>query len=162
VLTALALWLLYFTLWLLLSGYFDVPLLLTCGALSCALTVFIARRVERADPEARPVALWLTNPHAWAYWPWLIGQIALSNLDVARLILDPKLPISPTLIRLRPSQLTELGRVIYANSITLTPGTVTTYLRGNSLQVHALTRAAAQGLADGEMDRRVTALEELR
>ena len=155
---ALGLWLLCFGLWLLLSGYFDVPLLLGFGALSCALVVFVAWRVEAIDPEERPLRLRF-NVHIFGYWPWLLWQIVLSNLDVAKRILDPKLPISPTLIALKPTQRSDLGRFIYANSITLTPGTVTTNLSGNTLEVHALTREAADSLREGDMDRRVTRLE---
>ena len=83
----------------------------------------------------------------------------LANLDVAKRIIDPKLPISPTLITLKPSQRGDLGRVIYANSITLTPGTVTTNLSGDTLEVHALTQEAADSLRKGDMDRRVARLE---
>ena len=84
---------------------------------------------------------------------------ALGNVDVAKRILDPKLPIDPTMIELKPSQRSDLGRVIYANSITLTPGTVTTSLSGDSLEVHALTREGADDLLAGDMDRRVAGLE---
>ena len=157
-LRALGLWLFCFGLWLLLSGYFDVPLLLSFGVLSCALVVFVAWRVEAIDPEERPLRLRL-NIHALGYWPWLLWQIVLSNLDVAKRILDPRLPISPTLISLKPTQRGDLGRFIYANSITLTPGTVTTALSGDTLEVHALTREAADSLVEGDMDRRVTRLE---
>jgi multicomponent Na+:H+ antiporter subunit E len=155
---ALGLWLFCFGLWLLLSGYFDVPLLLSFGVLSCALVVFVAWRTEAIDPEERPLRLRL-NLHVLGYWPWLLWQIVLANLDVAKRIVDPKLPISPTLITLKPSQRSDLGRVIYANSITLTPGTVTTDLSGDTLEVHALTREAADSLLEGDMDRRVTRLE---
>lgn len=155
---ALSLWFFCFGLWLLLSGYFDVPLLLIFGALSCALVVFFAWRSEAIDPEERPLRLRF-NTHILGYWPWLLWQIVLSNLDVARRIVDPKLPISPMLIALKPTQRSDLGRVIYANSITLTPGTVTTALSGDTLEVHALTREAADSLLEGDMDRRVARLE---
>ena len=94
------------------------------------------------------------------YAPWLIWQIVKANVDVARRILDPRLPIRPHVIRIRAGQKTDLGRVIYANSITLTPGTVTIDLEGRDLRVHALTDEAAEGLATGEMDRRVSSTEE--
>ena len=155
---ALALWLFCFAMRLLPSGYFDVPLLLGFGVLSCALVVFVAWRTEVIDPEERPLRLRF-NLHIFSYWPWLLWQIVLSNLDVAKRILDLKLPISPTLITLKPTQRSDLGRVIYANSITLTPGTVTTALSGDTLEVHALTREAADSLLEGDMDRRVTRLE---
>ncbi len=159
-LRTLSLWLVLFILWLLLSGYFDTPLLLACGALSCALTVAIVRRAHRLDPEELHLD-WYLNRRLLRYVPWLLLEIVTANIDVARRILDPRLPISPVLLRLRPGQRGELGQVIYANSITLTPGTVTTYLSENQLEVHALTAAAAATLQQGEMDRRVSALEDL-
>ncbi|HCB13587.1 MAG TPA: cation transporter [Gammaproteobacteria bacterium] len=154
----LGLWSFYAGLWLVLSGYFDIPLLLVFGALSCVLAVFIAWRVERADPEDHPLHL-KVGPQIILYWPWLLWQIVLANLDVAKRILDPQLPVSPTLITLKPTQRSEMGQVIYANSITLTPGTITTSLSDGILEVHALTREAADSLLEGDMDRRVAALE---
>ncbi len=157
-LRALGLWMFCFVLWLLLSGYFDVPLLLSFGVLSCALAVLVAWRVEVIAPEERSPRLRL-NVHALGYWPWLLWQVVLANLDVAKRIVDPELPISPTLITLKPTQRGDLGRFVYANSITLTPGTVTTALSVDTLEVHALTRDAADSLLEGDMDRRVTRLE---
>ena len=155
---ALSLWLICFGLWLLLSGFFDNSLLLSFGALSCVLVVFVAWRVETIDPEGQPLRPRLGPQLLW-YWPWLLWQVVLANVDVVKRILDPKLPIAPMLITLKPSQRSDLGRVIYANSITLTPGTVTTALSGDTLEVHALTREAADSLLEGDMDRRVTRLE---
>ncbi|MDS4031453.1 MAG: Na+/H+ antiporter subunit E [Candidatus Contendobacter sp.] len=157
-LRALGLWLFCFGLWLLLSGYFAVPLLLICGVLSCALVVFVTWRVEMIDPEEQPPRLPF-NSHVFGYWSWLLWQIVLANWDVAKRIVDPQLPISPTLLTLKPTQRSDLGRFVYANSITLTPGTVTTYLSDDTLEVHALTQEAAASLLKGAMDRRVTWLE---
>lgn len=154
----LGLWAFCFGLWLLLSGYFDVPLLLVFGALSCALAVLVAWRVEVIVPEERTPCSWF-NVHLFGYWPWLLWQVVLSNLDVAKRIVDPALPIDPALIALKPTQRGDLGRFIYANSITLTPGTVTVALSGDTLEVHALTREAADALLEGDMDRRVAQLE---
>jgi multicomponent Na+:H+ antiporter subunit E len=82
-------------------------------------------------------------------------------VDVARRILDPKLPISPRLIKVKATQKRDLGRVIYANSITLTPGTVSVKMDGDEITVHALTREAAEGVETGAMDAKVTRLEGL-
>ncbi len=160
-LSTLSLWLTLFILWLLLSGYLDNPLLLGFGALSCALAVAVARRAQRIDPETLHLR-WYLNLHLPRYLLWLLREIIKSNLNVASRILNPKLPVSPTLIRLQPSQRGELGQVIYANSITLTPGTVTTYLSEGRLEVHALSEEGATALRQGEMDRRVSAIEEIR
>ncbi len=144
-----------FVVWLLLSGHFDA-LLLACGLLSCVLVVWIARRMDVVDREGFPLHL---SGRALVYWPWLLVQIVRANLAVARIVLDPALPVSPTLLRLRCSQRTDLGRAVYANSITLTPGTVCTAVQGDELEVHALTRAGAEHLRRGGMDRRVSRLE---
>ncbi|MCB1795640.1 MAG: Na+/H+ antiporter subunit E, partial [Candidatus Competibacteraceae bacterium] len=111
---ALSLWLFCFGLWLLLSGFFDNSLLLSFGALSCALVVFVAWRVETIDPEEQPLHPRF-GPQLLLYWPWLLWQVVLANVDVAKRILDPKLPIDPTMIELKPSQRSDLARVIYAN-----------------------------------------------
>ncbi len=141
-------------LWLLLSGHFE-PLLLGLGVLSCVLVVWVSHRMDVVDQEGQPLALtWRALP----YWGWLAWEIAKSSVDVTRIILNPRLPISPRLMRVRASQKSELGHVIYANSITLTPGTVTIDLADGELAVHALTRETAAALTDGEMDRRVTAM----
>src|SRR3546814_8150937 len=108
------------------------------------------------DKEGHPIQLGFG---ALTYWPWLLLEIVKSNIDVARRILDPALPISPTMIRVKASQKTELGRVIYANSITLTPGTVSVQLADGTIEVHSLTAEGAESLEEGEMDRRVTAME---
>lgn len=144
-----------FGLWLLLSGHYN-PLLIGFGIFSSVLVVLLARRMRIIDPEGHPIHLGLG---AATYWPWLLLEIVKSNIDVARRILDPSLPISPTMIRVKAGQRTELGQVVYANSITLTPGTVSIELEDGMIDVHALTAEGAESLLEGEMDRRVTAME---
>lgn len=141
--------------WLLLSGLFE-PLLLGLGVTSCLLVVYLARRMDLVDHEGHPIHLGL---RAVVYWAWLAKEIVKANIDVARRILDPKLPISPTLVRVKTSQKSELGQVIYANSITLTPGTVSILVSEGSILVHAVARELAADLETGEMDRRVTGME---
>lgn len=142
--------------WLLLSGYFT-GFLMTMGALSAAAIVFFAHRMEVIDREGHPAHLGI--PALISYWPWLVKEIFKSCWDVTKRILDPALPISPTLVRFAPSQKSDLGLVIHANSITLTPGTISVEVATGEFLVHALTREGAAGLVDSEMDRRVQALE---
>lgn len=146
-----------FVLWLLLSGHGE-PLLIGLGILSSIGTVLIARRMDVIDREGHPIHLTAKIPF---YWLWLLWEIVKSNLQVARLILTPRLPVSPQVFHVVPSQKSELGHVIYANSITLTPGTVTIGIDGSRFAVHALDDAFAAGVLDAEMDRRVTAVEGL-
>ncbi len=145
-----------FALWLVLSGFFE-PMPLIFGAASSVFVVYIALRMDIADHEGHPVHLKFTA--VIGYWLWLLKEIVIANLDVAKRILQPRPAISPVVIRLPASQSDDVGRVIYANSITLTPGTVAIDIREGRIGVHALTRAGAEQLAGGEMDRRVTALE---
>jgi len=141
--------------WLLLSGYFQA-FLLTLGVVSCILVVAIALRMDVVDREAFPIHL---TSRILTYWAWLLKEIWLAAVDVTKRVLSPAMPISPTLIELDTTQGSELGQVIYANSITLTPGTFTIRIFGNRVLVHALSQEGADSLAEGDMDRRVTALE---
>ncbi len=142
--------------WLLLSGVFT-PFLLAAGLGSALLVVwFTDRRMKVLDLEGHPVHL---TRNALTYWPWLLWEIVKSGWDVSKRILHPRLPISPCLVRVATSQKTDVGRVIYANSITLTPGTISLELSDGEILVHALTREGADGLATGDMDRRATAFE---
>ncbi|MBL4693358.1 MAG: Na+/H+ antiporter subunit E [Magnetovibrio sp.] len=144
-------------LWLLLSGYFE-PLMLSFGLLSVAFTVWMAHRMDVVDLEGHPIHL---APHVLLkYWPWLGWQILKSNWDVAKIILAPKLNIQPHTFDTKASQTTEVGLTLYANSITLTPGTVTMDMRAKGIfEVHALTNAARADVESLNMDRRCTSVE---
>ncbi|MCG8593368.1 MAG: Na+/H+ antiporter subunit E [Kiloniellales bacterium] len=152
---AISLGVLLALIWLTLSGYLE-PLLLAFGVISCIGVVLIAHRMNVIDHEGHPIHL------GWrilAYWVWLIWEIVKSNIDVARRILDPALPISPCMVRVKTTQGSDLGQVIYANSITLTPGTVSIVVDDDGILVHAVAKELADDLETGEMDRRVTAVE---
>lgn len=144
--------------WLLLSGYFT-PFLIAAGVGSAIAVVLFGRRMQIVDREGHPIDVWR---FVISYWPWLIKEIAKSGWDVSKRILNPRLPISPTLIRFKPSQRSVVGLVTHANSITLTPGTITVEANPNEFLVHALTRAGAEGVVDSEMDGRITGLEKPR
>jgi multicomponent Na+:H+ antiporter subunit E len=141
--------------WLLLSGHYT-PLIMTFGLVSVGVVVAIALRMDVIDHESVPIHL---TGRFLSYWFWLAVEIVKANIDVAKRIWSPSLPISPTLFRLKTSQPGELGQVIYANSITLTPGTVSVSLEDGKILVHAIAREVGDDLSAGEMDRRVTRLE---
>ena len=145
-----------FALWLVLSGHYSL-LLVGLGVASAVFVVAIALRMDIVDRETHPIHL---HPTFFLYFVWLAWEITKANIDVARRILHPRLPISPNMLTVKSTQKTDLGHASYANSITLTPGTVTVGVEGDVIQVHALTREAAEALAEGEMDRRVTKIEE--
>ena len=152
---AVSLGLVLYGTWLLFSGIYE-PLLLGMGAASCLVVLWIAHRMDVVDHEGHPVHLgW----QAATYWIWLAIEIVKANIDVARRIIDPKMPIDPVLITVKASQPSELGQVIYANSITLTPGTVSIRISDNEILVHAVASSLAADLQTGEMDRRVTAMD---
>ena len=140
-------------LWIVLSAHYSW-LLLMFGLFSVIFVVHLANRMDVVDQEGHPFQLNLLS--LFNYWGWLLKEIFFANLDVCRRILDPKLPISPVIIKVPCSQSDDLGRVIYANSITLTPGTVSLEVDESGIKVHALTSEAATVLRRGEMDRRVT------
>ncbi len=144
-----------FAFWLLLSGLY-YPLFIGLGLVSVVLVVWLTLRMDTADHEGVPIHL---GVRPLLYWPWLLVEIARSNLDVARRVLSPSLPISPADFEVRATQRTPLGRTIYANSITLTPGTVSMSVDGDRIRVHALSREGREALEGGEMDRRVVAFE---
>jgi len=144
-----------FGVWLCWSGYFT-PFLLTLGVLSCLGVLALAHRMGLIDAEGAPFELTL---RALVYLPWLLWEIVKANVDVARRVLHPRMPISPRIIRVPASQQTNIGRVIFANSITLTPGTISLRVDDDVITVHALTRQAAESLLQGEMDRRARWVE---
>ena len=138
--------------WILLSGHFQ-PLMLGLGLLSVALTVFLAKRMNLIDHESYPFHILSQFPTFFIY---ILKEIVKANIEVIKLIikLNDK-SISPQLIEITMPQKSDLGRVIYANSITLTPGTVSVALSKNKLTVHALTKETAQELNEGSMAKKI-------
>ncbi len=145
-----------FGLWLLLSGL-HAPLLLILGAVSSVFVAWSAQRMGLLTPE--PGSAWLRPHRCLAYMPWLAWQVAKANGDVALRILVPSKGISPRVLRVPSTQASDLARTLYANSITLTPGTISIDVGSDLITVHALSREGAEDLASGEMGERVTALE---
>jgi multicomponent Na+:H+ antiporter subunit E len=116
----------------------------------------MAWRMDREDGYTFPIRLtW----KVFGYLLWLVREIFRANVNVARIILDPKLPISPIMVPFRSALKTDLCRVIYANSITLTPGTITTGTEGKVFRIHALTWHDVDGREEDEMEHRVRDLE---
>jgi multicomponent Na+:H+ antiporter subunit E len=144
-----------FAFWLALSGHYK-PFLITLGAISAIGCAYAAIRIKIVDREGQPLEL---LRGAITYWPWLLKEMVLSAWSVSKLALSPRMAISPTMTQVRASQRTGAGLATYANSITLTPGTVTVGISGNTLIVHALIKENALDLEAGRMDGRVTQFE---
>ena len=145
-----------FAVWMMLSGYIQ-PLLLGLGVASCLAVAWLKVRADRGDRDPVPFALHVHRLPG--YLLWLLWEIVKSNVDVSRRILSPSLPIAPAVRWLPASQRTELTRVIYANSITLTPGTLSIDLDDGAVEVHALNESSLDELERGEMDARVCRLD---
>jgi len=136
--------------WLLLSGKYDTWLVV--ASIICSILVVAFARIKRiSDSEGFPVEDFL---RAAVYWPWLVWQIVLSALNVTRLILSGERAISPTLVSVEALQASASGITTYANSITLTPGTISVEVseRDRRIWVHAITRENAEGIGDDPMN----------
>ncbi|TVR86859.1 MAG: hypothetical protein EA428_14020 [Spirochaetaceae bacterium] len=96
----------------------------------------------------------------FAYLPVLLVEIIKSNVDVARIVLSPTMPIQPQLVRVPIRIKNEVNRVLLGNSITLTPGTLTVEITDEYILVHALTKAAADAMRDSLMTRWVKKMDE--
>ena len=145
-----------FAFWLALSGHYTL-FLTSLGALATIVVVWMSLRMGVVDTEGHPIQ------HLWpalTYYPWLLVEIIISAWSVSKIIINPSLPISPTMTVVRASQRSNIGLTTYANSITLTPGTITVSVRGDEFTVHALTREGADDVEAGGMDRRVRQFEE--
>lgn len=161
---AFNLFLAVFGLWLLWSGPYSLPgltaegsvLVLAFGVASSVLVVWLCKVMGIVDHETVPLELtWRTL----GYIPWLTREVIKSNIDVIRRIVTSAATVEPVVITTKASQHSDLGRVTYANSVTLTPGTLTLDAQDDTLTVHALSQSGADDLLKGEMDRRVSRLE---
>lgn len=143
-------------LWLLLSGYFDKPLLLIFGALSVLLATWLAHRAKILDDDSVPLSLF---PGVVGYWLWLGGEICKANVMVIRqaLAVEPKL--SPKFFEVPNPPKSSVGIATFANSITLTPGTVSINLSEDRILVHALTEELADVEGIRAMGERVAKIE---
>ena len=142
--------------WLLNSDH-NTPLILSLGVVSVAFVIYLAHRMDVVDHESQLVRLTTRLP---GYYLWLGKEIILANISVVKHVWLGNQTISPTLATIKASQKTDIGRVIYATSITLTPGTVAVDLVGDQIVVHALLRENIEALTAGEMDRRLKLLED--
>lgn len=141
--------------WLLWSGHYTV-LITSFGVLSVIGVVALCLRLGILDEEAQPFFLIF---RLLLYLPWLVWEVVKANWDVVKVILSPSLPVHQRLVRVKASQKTDLGQVIYANSITLTPGTVSLDVRDDTILVHALTKGSYEGLMTGIMDAKAAKVE---
>ena len=150
---SITLFIVLFGFWLLMSGYYT-PLILSLGVISCLLCVYLTIKGKFLDNETLPIYFF---PRLIQYTFWLIKEILKSNIITAKVIIMKS--EEPELFSVKASQKTNEGKVTYANSITLTPGTVTTQIKNDIFEVHALTKDFGDDVRSSEMDKMVTWLE---
>ena len=141
--------------WLGLSGLYTV-FILVLGLLSILLVLWLNHRMQITDNEILPLKLLIKLPK---YWYWLFFQIIKANLHVVKKIWQPTLDIQPQFSTVASPYKHNMTRVIQANSITLTPGTITVCINNNELLVHSLTDKTKQDLHDPAMDIQIKQLE---
>ena len=150
---SITLFIVLFGFWLLMSGYYT-PLILSLGVISCLLCVYLTVKGKFLDNETLPIYFF---PRLIQYTLWLIKEILKSNIQTAKVIIMKS--EEPELFSVKATQKTNEGKVTYANSITLTPGTVTTQIKNDIFEVHALTKDFGDEVRSSEMDKMVTWLE---
>ena len=147
---SITLFIILFGFWLLMSGYYT-PLILSLGVISCILCVYLTIKGKFLDNETLPIYFF---PRLIQYTLWLIKEILKSNIQTAKVIIMKS--EEPELFSVKASQKTNEGKVTYANSITLTPGTVTTQIKNDTFEIHALTKEFGDDVRSSEMDKMVT------
>ena len=150
---SLILFFILFSLWLLMSGHYNF-LIVGLGIISCVFCVYVAKRGKLIDDEGLPIFF---IPRLLNYLIWLFKEILKSNLSTAKVIINGK--VEPETFTVKTSQVTDVAKVTYANSITLTPGTVTTKIQKGVFEVHALNSDFGNDVRTSEMDKKVTWLE---
>ena len=143
-------------LWLLLSGIYT-PLIIGLGLASVLLVAFIIRRMDAQDDDR--IELNLSPFRMVKYLVWLLSEIAKANWNVTKIILAREKPKKQHLFSIPYTQKSDLAQVIFANSITLTAGTITVETEPGRFIVHALAYSDDDPAALADMDARVTATE---
>lgn len=142
---------LMFALWLALSGKFNI-LMLSLGVISTCLVAYIAYRMDSFDRERYPANMTVL---LLRFWLFLVREVIISNIDVVKRIFTPGKNTSPQMFELPLTHKSDLSHVIYANAITMTPGTVSVKVNSETITVHALSKEAAEDLRSGRMAKAV-------
>lgn len=144
--------------WVILSGMYDL-FHLSLGVISIIFVMLINRRILALDFYSQEKSNAVLRYHRLlVYIPWLVWQIIVSSIQVAVIILSPKMPINPTVARFKVKLPNMASKVILGNSITLTPGTLTIDLNGDEFLVHALADSSLGIIESGKISDSVGAL----
>ena len=145
-----------FLLWLLMSGIYEVQVIML-GIISVISVLFIIKKMDKIDNSK--IQFKLKPISSILYFAWLTLEIFKANWQVTKIILSKNLPDKQQFIKIEYSQHSDLGQVIFANSITLTPGTISVEIEPGYFLVHALDHKEEDNAAIKTMDRKVSALE---
>ncbi len=148
-----------FTFWLVLSGHYQLKFIISGVAMAGLVTLLtydLVLSVFRHDREKKANLFGFSQIRSFlAYLPWLLAKIVVANLQIAYLVLHPRMPIAPALLRFQTRLQNNLARVILANSITLTPGTITVSLKNGEYIVHSLVPSSAGDILEARLQNKV-------
>ena len=152
----LVLSILYGAIWTAFSGHFDF-LLLSFGVVSVLIVLYTLRRMRIVDKT--PVKFQINLMSLMMYSFWLIKEILKSNITVAKTILSPQIKVKQNIFHVPLTPKSEAAQVIFANSITLTPGTITVETEKKNLLVHSLNFSESTEDEIADMGNRVSGCE---
>lgn len=149
---------LFFIVWIIFNGRVTLEIVLFGIAISGLMFAFVCKFMDYSMEKERK--FYKKCPLFCKYAVLLVKEIIKANLAVCYLILTRREVTEPVLVKVHTNLKTETARVILANSITLTPGTITVSLAGQELLVHCLDKSLAEGMEDSEFVRLLEAMEE--
>ncbi len=148
----------YFGLWILFNGRADFDVLVS-GAFAALLVYAFTWKIVGLSPK-RELAGWKRAWKYLCYFGYLLVEIYKANVQTLGLVFNPKAELEPQLVRYKTGCREDYSRVLLANSITLTPGTITVSQDEDELVIHALDRETAEGLVGNGFETRLRAIEE--
>lgn len=151
--------LVYFILWVIFNGRITAEIIIAGIFLSFVLDMFVKRVMKIRITGISFLKCLKLFPSAVFYVIVLIAEIIRANIAVTKLILAPEIDIEPCLVKFRTSLKSRAARAALANSITLTPGTITVSLEGDEFLVHALTRKIAGKLEGSIFEKLLARME---
>lgn len=153
-------YLILFGLWILFNGRWTVEVALTGVVVSAAIYAFTCKFIGLSPRQE--LRCLKKVPAAFAYLWFLLREIIKANWQVLRLIYSPRLEVEPKLCTFHTKLRTGMGKTILANSITLTPGTITVHVRDDLFMVHCLDQEMSEGLENSAFEERIEKMEEIK
>lgn len=151
--------LLFFLVWIIFNGRLTMEIAFFGIAVAGAVFGFVCRFMEYS--LKKELRFYRLMPAFAQYLYYLIKEIVFSNITVSRMILTRKEEMEPVIVHVHTSLKSEIARVILANSITLTPGTITVSLTDDKLLVHCLDKSLSEGMEDSIFVRLLQKMEEI-